>query len=299
MVMPKAGADLPITTLLKAIEQTADHVMITDVNGVIVYVNKAFERTTGYLKEEVVGENPRILKSGQQGIDYYQDLWKTILSGQVFAAVTINRKKDQSLYYADQSISPVFDASSRITHFVSVWKDATVRVLKQEDLQRLSNTDSITGIFNHRHFLTTLEYEINRAKRYGADLSLLMIDVDNFKQYNDTLGHLEGDRLLKDIALTVGLVIRNVDIFCRYAGDEFALILPQTGLMNATVVAKKIQVGISKIVSKLPVSISIGVAQYLSGMDKFELIKKSDDNLYAAKHEGKNAICNSIKKEMW
>ncbi len=128
----KLEEDLVI--LKNAIGQTADHVMITDKEGIIQYVNPAFEKTTGYSKQEVLGKTPKILQSGKQTREYYQRLWDTILVGKIFYASTINKKKNGELYVADQTISPVMNESGEITHFVSVWKDITryTRMLQLE-----------------------------------------------------------------------------------------------------------------------------------------------------------------------
>ena len=117
------------------IEQVADHVMVTDKHGIIEYVNPSFEKTTGYSKEEVLGMNPRILKSGKQPLEYYRELWATILAGKVFHAKTTNKKKNGQLYVAEQTVSPIINEFKEITHFVSIWKDITETVRSEERLK--------------------------------------------------------------------------------------------------------------------------------------------------------------------
>src|SRR3990167_4068671 len=127
-----------IKILSTALEEIADNVMITDRDGIIEYVNPAFEATTGYSRQELLGQNPKILRSGQHDSVYYKKLWETILSGQTFRSMTINRKKNGDIYYADQTISPVRDDSGGIVHFVSVWKDITKRIVAENKLERLN-----------------------------------------------------------------------------------------------------------------------------------------------------------------
>ena len=116
-------------------DQLADHVMITDKHGFIEYVNPAFEKTTGYSKEEVLGENPRFLKSGRQSMDYYHALWSTILSGNVFYAKIVNKKKNGQIYVASQTISSILNEFKEITHFASVWTDVTDAVKSEERIK--------------------------------------------------------------------------------------------------------------------------------------------------------------------
>jgi PAS domain S-box-containing protein len=129
-------AEALTSRLASAVAQTADAVMITDRAGTILYVNPAFESTTGYTSGDVVGRTPRILKSGVQSSEYYQELWRTILAGSAFRGTTINRKKNGDLYYAEQSITPMTDSEGRITHFVSVLKDMTERrTIQEQDIE--------------------------------------------------------------------------------------------------------------------------------------------------------------------
>lgn len=122
--------------LRTTVQQTADHVMITDTAGKILYVNQAFQETTGYSREEILLKNPKVLQSGKHGKEYYERLWSTILAGKVFYAQTTNKNKNGQLYIADQSITPIKDKDGHITHFVSVWKDVTEKIHLQEKLRR-------------------------------------------------------------------------------------------------------------------------------------------------------------------
>jgi len=124
--------------LSMALREIGDNVMITDRQGVIEYVNPAFETITGYLSHEALGHTPKILRSGQHDVFYYKRLWGTILSGRVFRALTINRKKNGEIYYADQTISPIHDEKGEITHFISVWKDVTQHIMIEKKLENLN-----------------------------------------------------------------------------------------------------------------------------------------------------------------
>lgn len=158
-------------------------------------------------------------------------------------------------------------------------------------LTHLSITDSLTGMYNHRFFINSLEREIHRSKRYSTSLCLSMIDVDNFKFYNDTYGHLEGDQLLKSLGYTLQSNLRVVDIVCRYAGDEFVVILPETDISEAMVAVEKIKKAIETTLAKQKITISIGLAKYLiPNMSKYDLILKADTALFEAKKRGKNMI---------
>lgn len=446
--------------LSRAVEQTADHVMITDKHGVILYVNPAFEETTGYALHEIQGRTPNILKSGKHGSDYYQKLWTTIMAGKVFRAQTINKNKKGDLYVADQIISPIKNDSGEITHFVAAWTDITEKAYLEEqlrgekhkleeivgfdekvssirkldrlfdfvvkkaaeildaskcsimlvDYQRgelcvkgargfkddifkqkvkvgelltgwvaqqgtpllvknveqdpqwleaarflylgssfisvpikmsgqvigvinvaekgksrneafnetdlkvldsisrevavalenlklykelhfLTITDPLTHLYNFRYFSRTMDYEIKRTKRHLRPLGLMILDIDNFKPYNDEFGHPEGNKLLKGIAQIFLKSVREIDVVCRYGGDEFAIILPEVSRPEAEAVAERLRAAVENAKFERKITISIGLCMYVPNTDRHELTSRADRALYQAKREGKNRVC--------
>lgn len=158
------------------------------------------------------------------------------------------------------------------------------------ELKYLSVTDSLTGLYNHMHFNKSLDQEIKRLKRYPGSLCLMMIDVDNFKDYNDTYGHQEGDAIIKAVAQILSKNLREIDIACRYGGDEFAVILLETKIFKAEVVARKFQKAMEALDFKKKITLSIGIAAYSNNIDRHELVLKADRALYQSKKEGRNRI---------
>ncbi len=169
-------------------------------------------------------------------------------------------------------------------------------------LKSLACRDGLTGLFNHRYFQDSLTTELNRSGRHEEIFSLLFIDVDNFKQYNDTHGHLEGDRLLQILAGIMRKVIRKFDVLARYGGEEFVIILPETSKESARIMGEKMR----RIVESYPfegretqplgnVTISVGISTYPEdGNDRYTLIQRADDAMYQAKNNGRNAVCVSM-----
>ena len=160
---------------------------------------------------------------------------------------------------------------------------------QKEFYRELSILDGLTGVYNHRHFQEVLPREIERAKRYKFTVSLLMVDLDDFKKYNDTYGHLAGDKLLRAFAEFFAGAVRVVDLVFRYGGEEFAIICPETPKQGGVEVAKRL---LNLVKQKMPISISIGLSCFPDdAANKEELIKKADEALYQAKRSGKNRIC--------
>lgn len=171
-------------------------------------------------------------------------------------------------------------------------------LLQRKDLlERLATTDPVTDLHNHRYFHDRLNQEVDRATRHKRDLSLVMMDLDNFKLYNDTYGHLEGDRLLQQIAKALSARLRNIDCICRYGGDEFALIMPDTDRSAAQAVAQRLRAMISDTWSesktgRLSQTLSFGVASLPSHTSNArDLIQIADRALFAAKNNGRNQVC--------
>jgi diguanylate cyclase (GGDEF)-like protein len=164
-----------------------------------------------------------------------------------------------------------------------------------ERIQHQARTDGLTGLVNHRTFYEVLEQELWRSKRYGEQISLIMVDIDNLKTINDTFGHKAGDKVIMEVGRRIRESIRQIDTAARYGGDEFAIILPNTSLSDATIVAERM-VGVvssSPIMNRkdeIPVSISVGLGQYGPNDSPDEITSKSDKALYAAKQSGKNTF---------
>ena len=160
----------------------------------------------------------------------------------------------------------------------------------EDEVRRLSVTDDLTGLYNHRHFFKTLEAELARLKRQRTSLSLMMVDLDNFKSYNDRYGHLEGDKVLKNVGEIVNHSIRhNVDSGYRYGGDEFAVLLIGASMDRAMTIAERIRSSIEKTEFQ-DITVSIGLSEYRDHLDLEGFVKSADDALYTAKHAGGNRV---------
>ncbi|MBM3262849.1 MAG: diguanylate cyclase [candidate division Zixibacteria bacterium] len=171
------------------------------------------------------------------------------------------------------------------------------KALDERRAQRLAITDGLTGIYNRRYFEERLEEETRRARRYGRPMSLLMFDIDFFKNYNDTCGHLKGDEVLRKIALTLQRYSRETDIAARYGGEEFVMILPETDGQNASRLADRIRMSIAETPfegeSQIPsgkVTVSVGVSCLLAGEEGYDALERADRALYMSKQNGKNRV---------
>ena len=173
---------------------------------------------------------------------------------------------------------------------------AALRASEQR-FKEMSITDELTGLYNSRHFFKRIKAEVERTDRYGHPLTLLILDLDNFKQYNDTFGHLSGDRVLAETGNIIRKSIRSTDSAYRYGGEEFAVILPESSGQESLYFAERIRKSFESETlfahedEGLRVTVSIGVAQYIAGEEISALIKRADRNMYEAKNAGKNKIC--------
>jgi two-component system cell cycle response regulator len=202
------------------------------------------------------------------------------------------------------SIQELYMRIRRVLREMSLLRERNSAMQKlQESEQRyqeMSITDGLTKIFNSRHFFNTLRTEIERAKRYDHPLTVLMLDIDDFKKYNDTCGHLEGDKVLVRFAEIIQECLRQSDSAYRYGGEEFAVILPVTTGEQGVTAAERVRTTLRNEVFvpssgvNIQVTVSIGVAQYLKDEDMMEFLRCADQNLYAAKAAGKDQVCYTI-----
>ncbi|MBE9223386.1 EAL domain-containing protein [Cyanobacterium stanieri LEGE 03274] len=280
--------------LHQASEQSPASIIITDNSGIIQYVNSKFERVTGYTREEVIGKNPRILKSGETSKEEYKKIWQTISSGKEWHGEFHNRKKNGELFWEIASISPIKDEYGIITHYVAVKEDITDKKQQEELLSHQANYDYLTELPNRLLGMERLKQEISKAQRNKLSVALIFLDLDNFKNINDTLGHQYGDELLIVVAQRLRNCLRESDTVARLGGDEFLIIISSlTSVSQGEIIASKLLNAMRKpfIIAgeKRFVSASIGITFYpQDGDDIQNLIKNADLAMYEAKKKGKN-----------
>ena len=286
------AAQEQIKKLSTVVEQIDDSVVMTDKNGHITYVNNACCDHTGYHREEILGNTPRMFKAEYHKNNDYKRLWETILSGKTYRETLVNKKKNGDLYYEDKTITPLRNHDDIIIGFVSTGKDVTKEMLAYQETQRIASTDQLTEIYNRHKFEELLNMEIERAKRTLQPLSLILIDIDHFKNVNDTFGHDAGDEVLKHLVKIIQDNIRQIDIFARWGGEEFLVLSPSTDLEKVQVLAEKLRFAVEKavfpIVSHITISQGVGIFE---GNDTFdEVFKRVDLGLYHAKEHGRNQV---------
>ena len=398
---------------LAAIDAAANGICITDSLGSIVHINPAFTRLTGYSHAEVVGKNPRVLKSGKHDEALYRQMWVTIHAGKVWSGEVVNRRKDGSLYVEEQTITPVRSESGTITHYIAIKQDVsrqhedraalerrldeltvlhdlallsvsgvsadvlverarevTMRRLKLEDvrievegvssapppsslrepatgteltrslqvdgrsvgrivavfaseasvgeeagllldtvasqlalamksaelvreLERRAHTDALTQLCNRGRFMELALAEVERAQRYQRALCLVTLDVDRFKDINDTMGHPYGDTVLQRLATVLSSICRLSDVVARLGGDEFVALLPETPADGAVRMVERLraELAIGAAAGLPSCTVSAGVAEFgLDHDDLHPMLRAADEALYEAKREGRNRV---------
>jgi len=280
--------------LTGAIEQTTDAVMICNAQGKIEYVNSGFVRMTGYSKDEALGSNPKLLRSGRHDDSFYGVMWDTISFGDVFQDVFVNKRKDGSLYYEEKSITPLKNERGVVEHFISTGKDITEQMQTRERLHHLSQHDLLTGLPNRMLFNDRLEQAIPRARRSESILAVLLVDMDRFKNINETLGFDCGDHMLQAVGGRLQSSTRDGDTVARLGDDEFAVILED--VQQPEDVPKIIEKIIGSLAQayyiddhELFVTSSIGASIYpADGLEPELLVQNADVAIHHAKESGSN-----------
>ena len=283
--------------LSTAVEQSANSVIITDVNGIIEYVNPKFTAVSGYSSEEAIGQNPRILKSGKQPDSYYVGLWQTIRSGKEWQGEFCNRTKDGRQFWELVSIAPIRDETGAITNYVAIKEDITGRKFQEDQLYYQANFDALTGLPNRYYFQKHLELQLELIDLENQYLTLMVLDIDNLKYVNDTFGHEFGDILIKEISRRLESVCGHSCVVSRFVGDEFTVIPPlSTNSGEARQRAEQIRSAMNNVFTvkgtEIMATASIGVVLYPEDGECVEsLLKNGEAAMYQAKKEGKNTIC--------
>lgn len=285
-----------LLVLNQAMEQSPTSIVITDATGNIQYVNPFFSLLTGYAADEVLGQNPRLLKSGLTAPETYEDLWAHLIRGEPWKGELINRRKNGEVYWEEAYIGPVRDAAGRISHFVAVKINVTDRILTQERLIHMASHDVLTDLPNRGLFAERVQQALELAKRHATKLALLFIDLDQFKPVNDTWGHRLGDLLLRAVAERMKPRVRAADTIGRIGGDEFVVLLTDLEEPDAALqVAEELRQALAQpfVIEghELSISASIGIALYPDhGADAEELSRHADLAMYRAKQDGRDRL---------
>jgi diguanylate cyclase (GGDEF)-like protein/PAS domain S-box-containing protein len=280
--------------LFTAVEQSADSILITDTEGIIEYANPRFCTVSGYSLPEIIGQNPKVLKSGHQPAELYTTLWQTILAGREWRGEFHNKRKNGSLYWELCSIAPVRNETGEITNFVAIKEDITTRKAQEEVLSWQASHDGLTGLHNRYYLESHLSSEIMRMDKQTQYLSLLLIDIDNLKFVNDTFGHDFGDRLLVEVGKRLGKIVCPQCMAARFLGDEFALVTPLSESMNqAALLADKVREQMSELFmvdgAELAITACIGVVTFPDDGETVDnLLRNAEAAMYEAKRLGRN-----------
>ncbi|EGV52297.1 EAL domain-containing protein [Candidatus Endoriftia persephone] len=273
-------------------DNTHDGILVTDEKGTILTVNPAFSEITGYSEAEVRGQNPRLLRSGKQRADFYEAMWSTIRQRGRWQGEIRNRNRDGDIFPAWLTISSVKDDQGEVTNYVGIFSDISPLKHSLEQIEHLANHDPLTGLPNRLLFLDRLKVAVRQARRGGHALAVLFLDIDRFKDINDSLGHAMGDQLLLEMAARVRGQVREEDTVARLGGDEFVILIGDVeSASEAELVARKVMQGLEVPIrletSEIILRVSMGISLYPNdGESADELIRHADIAMYHAKERG-------------
>ena len=288
----------------------------TNPKGIITYVNDRFCEVSGYTKNELIGKPHNVVRHPSMSSSIFKELWDTIKQKKAWNGVISNLRKDGRKYVVDSTIIPILDIDGDIVEYIAIRHDVTefeqtkqqLRTLNMAmknkvdelysmtaELEEQASTDTLTGTLNRAKFEQFFELEVRKAKLNNNILSMILVDIDHFKNINDTFGHNVGDEVLKEISTLIKSKLKGVDLFARWGGEEFVILLPGTETNGAKILAEKLRVSIEEnsfsTVGNL--TASFGVGSYCESESKIDFFNKVDDTLYEAKRTGRNKIvCN-------
>ena len=279
-----------------ALVQSPTSIVITDVNGIIQYVNPYFVEESGYSAAEAIGQNPRILNSGLTDKSVFEDMWHHLVAGEPWTGELINRRKSGEIYWEEARIAPVKNEQGVTSHYVAVKMDITEQKQTHERIAYLAHHDLLTNLPNRLLFFDRVNQSLAQAQRQGSRLAVMYIDLDKFKPINDSCGHAAGDYVLQQVAQRMESCVRHSDTVGRIGGDEFVVLLPDiTAPERVIQVAEKIRQTLKKPIEFgdrfFEISSSIGIALYPDHGDTVDqLALCADCAMYQAKESGRDRV---------
>ncbi|GBG12852.1 uncharacterized protein NMK_0387 [Novimethylophilus kurashikiensis] len=275
-------------------EHSSDAMMVTDLNGIIMSINPAFTALTGYSAEEAIGQPTSLLKSGRQDAAFYRSFWHAIKTHGKWEGEIWNKRKNGEVFPEWLRINAIRRADGTTHRLVALFSDITQKKASEALIWQQANFDLLTGLPNRRMFYDRLDQEMKKSKRSGLPMALMFLDLDRFKEVNDTLGHDMGDLLLKEAAQRLRNCVRSSDTVARLGGDEFTAIMGE--LVDTSSVERVAQNILHRLTEPFQlgletgyVSASIGITLFPADAEDVDtLIKNADQAMYAAKHQGRN-----------
>ncbi len=281
-------------TLSLAIEQSPSVILITDEQGRIEYANPRFAEVTGYAAEEVLGRNPRFLKSERQPAELFETLWSTIAGGEVWRGELCNRNKDGSFFWELATIAPVKDSQGRTTHYLKLAEDITERKQAELTIQKMAFSDRLTGLPNQTLFGQRVTQALEQVRGKDELLAVMFLDLNHFKKVNNTLGHAVGDEMLKQVGVRLIQALRARDTVARLGSDTFTILLSRlTHPDDASKVARTVLDALGHpfecLGNEIYITASVGIAVFPDdGTDTPTLLQNADTALVRAKQQGAN-----------
>lgn len=299
-VTERKQAEVQLRIAASAFE-SQEGMIVTDANSLILRVNRAFTKLTGYTQEELAGQTPRLFKSGRHNQEFYKEMWDTINRTGGWQGEIWDRRKNGEEYQKWLTISAVKDEDGTVTHYIGAQYDITERKRAEDKINELAYYDQLTGLANRTLMMDRLKQSMSASSRSGTFGALLFIDLDNFKTLNDTLGHDMGDLLLQQVAQRLSASVRAGDTVARLGGDEFVVTLTNLSSGERDAAAHTELIG-EKIIAELnrsyqlrntayQITPSIGATLFMGHQTEIEvLLKQADLAMYKSKEAGRNTL---------
>lgn len=285
-----------------AVFSSAQPVLITDANCKILRVNQSVTMLTGYSQEDLVGQHTSIFKSNRHDAAFYQTMWKNLLEKKSWQGAIWDKKKNGEIYPKWLNIKAIVNSEDITTHYVAAFNDLSEHSEAKDMVNRLAFYDPLTNLPNRRFFMDQMKNLLSKETFQQSFNAIFLIDLDHFKAVNDTLGHIEGDKLLVEIASRLKSCVRQRDVVARLGGDEFVVLLEMVGNECAQTkgliqtICSKIIRTVKKTITiserSIPITVSLGVCIFESNSNKTveEIIKRADGAMYLVKSSGRNGF---------